>query len=249
MIKKVKLVFELKDEFINKIMKDGKLETATELEGALKVMVGGALTQGDGPKLYSDGHVEIEEEKSKKSTPKNQNPDFSKLQPGDKVRIKRFIKRPFHWNDEGEMDKYMGQIVTINELDEGSQTFDFYICADKGAGREKWLFAWSDVKEIVEYKSSGITRETFERLQSGDKVRIKRYIERPSRWNPNGKMDKYMGEVVTIEENDGNRVFVYDSDCNYRWAFDIKDIDEVISMQDEGDDCCEHCPCNCKKKK
>lgn len=36
-------------------------------------------------------------------------------------------------------------------------------------------------------------------LKPGMKVRVKRYDQRPNRWNPNRKMDKYMGKVVTIK--------------------------------------------------
>lgn len=36
-------------------------------------------------------------------------------------------------------------------------------------------------------------------LKVGQKVRVRRYDQRPNRWNPNGKMDKYMDKVVTIK--------------------------------------------------
>ena len=36
--------------------------------------------------------------------------DFKK---GDKVRIKKFKVRPNGWNDQGEMDEWMGKEVTI----------------------------------------------------------------------------------------------------------------------------------------
>lgn len=36
-------------------------------------------------------------------------------------------------------------------------------------------------------------------LKVGQKVRVRRYDQRPIRWNPNGKMDKYMGKDVTIK--------------------------------------------------
>lgn len=36
------------------------------------------------------------------------------LKVGDKVRVKRYDVRPGYWNPDGEMDKYMGKVVTIS---------------------------------------------------------------------------------------------------------------------------------------
>lgn len=38
------------------------------------------------------------------------------LKPGMKVRVKRYDQRPDHWNSDGEMDKYMGKVVTIKNI-------------------------------------------------------------------------------------------------------------------------------------
>lgn len=35
---------------------------------------------------------------------------------GMKLRIKTFTKRPYHWNNDGKMDKYMGKTVTIRSI-------------------------------------------------------------------------------------------------------------------------------------
>lgn len=38
------------------------------------------------------------------------------------------------------------------------------------------------------------------KLKIGMKVRVKRFPERPARWNSAGLMDKWMGRIVTIRE-------------------------------------------------
>ena len=35
------------------------------------------------------------------------------MKKGDIVQVKKFTKRPTSWNSMGEMDKYMGKLVTI----------------------------------------------------------------------------------------------------------------------------------------
>ena len=60
----------------------------------------------------------------------------SKFKVGDKVRIKKFKTRPFHWNSEGEMDKYSGRVVTVSSI----CGREIRICED---GR-KWSWTESD---------------------------------------------------------------------------------------------------------
>lgn len=51
---------------------------------------------------------------------------------GDKVRVKRFDERPWYWNNDGEMDYLMGQVVTVKSIE------------DQAVGiveDERWLFA------------------------------------------------------------------------------------------------------------
>lgn len=38
------------------------------------------------------------------------------LKVGQKVRIKTYNRRPGYWNSRGEMDKYMGKVVTIRRV-------------------------------------------------------------------------------------------------------------------------------------
>ena len=56
---------------------------------------------------------------------------------GEKVVVKSFPNRPAHWNGMGEMDKYMGRMVTI-QWDNGSDTLPLSIkedsCDNGGCG-------------------------------------------------------------------------------------------------------------------
>ena len=38
---------------------------------------------------------------------------------GDKVRVKRYEKRPWYWNSFGKMDYLMGKVVTVKSIDCG----------------------------------------------------------------------------------------------------------------------------------
>lgn len=47
---------------------------------------------------------------------KKEEKKMNKFEVGQKVRVKKYDVRPGYWNMLGEMDKYMGQIVTIKEI-------------------------------------------------------------------------------------------------------------------------------------
>ena len=61
---------------------------------------------------------------------------MSKFKIGDKVRIKKFKTRPYHWNNEGGMDKYSGRVVTVSSI----CGREIRICEDGG----KWSWNESD---------------------------------------------------------------------------------------------------------
>lgn len=72
------------------------------------------------------------------------------------------------------------------------------------------------------------------RFKVGDKVRVKKFKERPSTWNSGGKMDHLMGKVVKIERvvSPTKCVYaVYDSKNDYDWFFredDLEPVNETI---------------------
>ena len=64
------------------------------------------------------------------------------IKEGDKVKIKIYDKRPMRWNSEGKMDKYMGQIVTIDRINRANDVFieeDFHQWIWKLSDFEKWV--------------------------------------------------------------------------------------------------------------
>ena len=66
------------------------------------------------------------------------------------------------------------------------------------------------------------------RFKAGDKVRVKKFKERPKHWNSYGDMDHLMGKIVKIEGIASfGRYAVYDSKANYIWHFDENDLEPV----------------------
>lgn len=69
------------------------------------------------------------------------------------------------------------------------------------------------------------------RFKAGDKVRVKKFKERPSYWNWDGKMDHLMGKVVKIECTVSSRYVVHDSKNDRDWIFrddDLEPLNETI---------------------
>lgn len=66
------------------------------------------------------------------------------------------------------------------------------------------------------------------RFKAGDKVRVKKFKERPKHWNSYGDMDHLMGKIVKIKGIVSfGRYAVYDSKANYIWHFDENDLEPV----------------------
>lgn len=64
-------------------------------------------------------------------------------------------------------------------------------------------------------------------LKVGQKVRIKTYNRRPGYWNSHGKMDKYMGKVVTIRRVSDTSVKIKEDkneNCDTGWSWGISDF-------------------------
>ena len=96
-----------------------------------------------------------------------------KLKVGDKVRVKS--KRGPHWNSQGEMDKWMGKEVTINEI----KGMDIHIKEDAGEHGGGKLGGWFwdeedfeplDIKETLNISLDG--NETIGILKvNGEEIR------------------------------------------------------------------------------
>ena len=65
---------------------------------------------------------------------------------GDKVRVKKFKKRPSYWNDEGEMDHLMGKVVEIEGLSPWGDCYNVY----DSKHHCEWAFRETDLEPVNE---------------------------------------------------------------------------------------------------
>lgn len=68
------------------------------------------------------------------------------------------------------------------------------------------------------------------RFKAGDKVRVKKFKERPLHWNREGKMDHLMGKIVKIKgvsQNVNGRYLVHDSKNDCDWRIEEDDLEPV----------------------
>lgn len=73
------------------------------------------------------------------------------LKVGDKVKLKN--RRGSYWNQEGEMDKYMGKVVTISNIYSFTERQVFTIKEDDGNNWfKKWYFFSEDIECVVKQK-------------------------------------------------------------------------------------------------
>ena len=61
---------------------------------------------------------------------------------GEKVRVKRFKKRPDRWNSDGEMDYLMGKIVEV------STASDKFVYVERQSGYGRWCLKIEDVEPV-----------------------------------------------------------------------------------------------------
>jgi hypothetical protein len=70
-------------------------------------------------------------------------------------------------------------------------------------------------------------------VKKGDKVRL--VSTRPAYWNAEGKMDKYLGQIVTVK-NTYSTCFEIEEDSNqWKWGFSNDDVVEVIKKYEPND--------------
>lgn len=71
------------------------------------------------------------------------------------------------------------------------------------------------------------------KLKAGDKVKLKN--RRGINWNRKGKMDKYIGKIVTISDIRSTIIgvrFEIEEDTSFsKWAFDLDDIEYVVKQK------------------
>ncbi len=131
------------------------------------------------------------------------------LKPGDKVRIAN--ERGKCWNPEGQMDKYMGKVMTVDRIGLGG----IYLKeakGDRGIRNLEWSFREEDFTEVltavdhVEPEESDVTvelhfcgRETSAMLVKGADI-VKTAV---ARCHPADEYDRGEGAKIAV-----NRLFV-----------------------------------------
>lgn len=131
------------------------------------------------------------------------------LKPGDKVRIAN--KRGAWWNQEGQMDKYMGKVMTFDRID-GALVYLKEAKGDKPFGSGEWSFREEDFVEVLtafdhaEPEESDVTvklhfcgRETTAMLVKGTDI-VKTAV---ARCHPADEYDRGEGAKIAV-----NRLFV-----------------------------------------
>jgi len=107
---------------------------------------------------------------------------------GDKVRVKKFKKRPSYWSDEGEMDHLMGKIVKI----EGITLFRRYSVYDSKANYI-WHFDENDLEPVNE---TIVIYSKDREVIALDKTTGEKAI---ARCNPADEYDFYVGAKLAFE--------------------------------------------------
>lgn len=77
------------------------------------------------------------------------------------------------------------------------------------------------------------------KFKKGDKVRIKKFKERPAGWNFSGKMDHLMGQIATVADVKDCGIYVYDKKENYTWLFhedQLEPANETIVIYAKGNE-------------
>ena len=151
---------------------------------------------------------------------------MAKYNVGDKVRI--VSERVSGMNDSGKMDKWLGKVMTINEI---LGNGDYGMKEDAGEFLWGELDGWSWDDGMIECKVEDAepsdTEDTHIEYKVGDKVRIINH--RNWYWNCEGGMDQYMGKVMTIKRIAGNDAYFMEEAPQWAWGkkdFECK-IDET----------------------
>lgn len=88
---------------------------------------------------------------------------------------------------------------------------------------------------IVDEKGIQLAKNKDLEIKIGDKVKLKN--RRGERWNVCGKMDKYIGKIVTVSRTGlgiGGEAFTIvedDSIENFKWLFRLEDIEYVVKQK------------------
>lgn len=148
---------------------------------------------------------------------------------GDKVIVKSFSKRPQYWNTDGEMDKYMGKVVTIQNIVE----YPLYTLIEIEEAKEEnsgegWTWLEEDFLPIP---------------KPGDRVRLRTWEDMEKQYGLNevggikitpsvvSDMKKSCGNIVTVTTVVPQYFHIDNDGLSWRWSFNT--IAEVYPKEEE----------------
>lgn len=108
---------------------------------------------------------------------------------GDRVRVKKFKKRPIYWNDEGEMDHLMGKVVEIEGLSSLENCYDVY----DSKHHCEWTFRETDLEPVNE---TIVIYSKDREVIALDKLTGEKAI---ARCNPADEYDFHVGAKLAFE--------------------------------------------------
>lgn len=138
---------------------------------------------------------------------------------GDKVIVKSFSRRPIHWNPKGDMDKWMGKVVTIKSS--LVTVVDYLIKEDEeenlGFG---WGWAENDLLPIP---------------KPGDRVKIRTWEDMKKQYGlcVVENMRQYCGRVVTVSSVNEETEYLRIEDDSNCWTWCFCDIEEVYPKEED----------------
>lgn len=121
---------------------------------------------------------------------------MSKYNVGDQVRIVN--KRGWGWNSDGEMDKFMGKVLTISKVEDYGEINDALYTMEECP---EWAWSVSDIAELVsspaDIKPTEPTKPCEPEFKVGMKVRIK-----GDKSDETDHLDNEVGVILEVREKD-----------------------------------------------
>lgn len=108
---------------------------------------------------------------------------------GDKVRVKKFKKRPGYWNLDGEMDHLMGKVVEIEGLSPWKNCYNVY----DSKHHYEWTFRETDLEPVNE---TIVIYSKDREVIALDKATGNKAI---ARCNPTDEYDFHVGAKLAFE--------------------------------------------------
>lgn len=145
---------------------------------------------------------------------------------GDKVIIKAFSEVPKHWSNEGEMDKWMGKVVTIK-----SDRISYYLINEDEKENSGSGWAWQQIDLLpIPKPGDKVKLRTWEDMEKQYGLDRDRDINTPL-YSVVRSMKKHCGTIVTVKRI-GSECFAITNDVHkYSWGFET--IEQVYPKEEK----------------